>query len=180
MNLKKSKKKKLIPIINKKEINFNIKSVAKQISEDHYGKNVVFIGVLKGAFIFLSDLIRKVNLHSIEIDFLQTSSYGEKFVSAEKIILKKDISINISGKNIIIVEDIVDTGLTLKFLISHLKLRSPKSMKICTLIDKKERRKVNLKVDYACCLVKSGFLVGYGLDYAEKYRNLSEIYHMNY
>ncbi len=168
----------LVPTISAKDISTSISRVAHKITEDYQGKNVVFVGVLKGAFIFLSDLVREVNLNSIEVDFLQVSSYAYGTVSSEKVFLKKDIDIEIRDKDVIIVEDIVDTGLTLSFIVSHLGLNSPKSIKICTMIDKKARRQVDLDVDYVCCKVDQGFLVGYGLDYAEKYRNLPEIYCM--
>ena len=113
----------------------------------------------------------------VKIDFLQASSYGADTVSSENIVLKKDIDVEIRDKDVLVVEDIVDTGLTLAYLIDHLKGLGPKSIKVCAMIDKSERRKAAVKVDYVCTTVEKGFLVGYGLDYAEDYRNLPEIYH---
>lgn len=139
---------------------------------------MVLVGVLKGAFLFLSDLARQLTLERIIIDFLQASSYGADTVSSEHIVLKKDIDVDIRGKDVLVVEDIVDTGLTLEYLIDHLKGFGPRTIKVCAMIDKKERRKAAVSVDYVCTTVEKGFLVGYGLDYAEHYRNLPEIYHM--
>ena len=134
--------------------------------------------MLKGAFVFLADLIRLLTLEKIKVDFLQASSYGADTVSSEKVMLKKDIDVDICGKDVLLVEDIIDSGLTIAFLVRHLESFNPSSIKICTMIDKAERRKVPIHADYSCNFVEEGFLVGYGLDYAENYRNLSEIYHM--
>jgi hypoxanthine phosphoribosyltransferase len=168
----------LIPVIKKHEIHRQIRRVAETISRDYQGRELVLIGVLKGAFLFLADLARELKLEKIKIDFLQASSYGADIVSSESIVLKKDIDVDIRGKDVLVVEDIVDTGLTLAYLIRHLKGFGPKSVKVCTMIDKSERRKTAISVDYACATAEKGFLVGYGLDYAEDYRNLPEIYHM--
>jgi len=166
------------PVFKKDKIQLQISSIAKAISTDYQGRELVLIGVLKGAFIFLSDLVRQLTIEKIKIDFLQASSYGADTVSSETIVLKKDIDVDIRGKDVLVVEDIVDTGLTLAYLISHLERFSPSSIKVCTMIDKSERRQAAINVDYACTTVDEGFLVGYGLDYAEYYRNLPEIYHM--
>lgn len=167
-----------IPVIKKNEIQRQILRIAKTISTDYQGRELVLIGVLKGAFLFLADLARELKLEKIKIDFLQASSYGADIVSSENIVLKKDIDVDIHGKDVLVVEDIVDTGLTLAYLINHLEGFGPSSIKVCAMIDKSERRKAAIKVDYACTTVGEGFLVGYGLDYAEEYRNLPEIYHM--
>lgn len=167
-----------IPVINKHEIQRQILRVAETISTDYQGRELVLIGVLKGAFFFLADLARELKLEKVKIDFLQASSYGADTVSSENIVLKKDIDVDIRGKDVLVVEDIVDTGLTLAYLIGHLEGFSPSSIRVCAMIDKKERRKAGIRVDYACTTVEKGFLVGYGLDYAEDYRNLPEIYHM--
>jgi hypoxanthine phosphoribosyltransferase len=166
------------PVIQKDEIQRQIARIAETISADYQRRELVLIGVLKGAFLFLADLARQLELETIKIDFLQASSYGADTVSSEKIQLKKDIDVDIRGKDVLVVEDIVDTGLTLNYLITHLKRRKPNSIKVCAMIDKHERRQVPIDVDYVCTTVKEGFLVGYGLDYAEDYRNLPEIYHM--
>ena len=167
-----------IPVINKHDIRRQILSIAETISTDYQGRELVLIGVLKGAFLFLADLARELKLKKVKIDFLQASSYGADTVSSENIVLKKDIDVDIRGKDVLVVEDIVDTGLTLAYLISHLKGFGPSSIKVCAMIDKRERRKAAIRVDYACTILDKGFLVGYGLDYAEDYRNLPEIYHM--
>jgi hypoxanthine phosphoribosyltransferase len=167
-----------IPVLNRADIDRQISEIAKTISADYQGKALVLVGVLKGAFLFLADLARKLDLEHVKIDFLQASSYGADTISSENIVIKKDIEIDIRGKDVLVVEDIVDTGLTLAFLVEHLKGLGPNSVKVCTMIDKKERRKADVQVDYACTSVDKGFLVGYGLDYAEDYRNLPDIYHM--
>jgi hypoxanthine phosphoribosyltransferase len=167
-----------IPVLKKHEIQRQILRVAETISADYHGRELVLIGVLKGAFLFLADLARELKLEKIKIDFLQASSYGADTVSTENIVLKKDIDVEIRGKDVLVVEDIVDTGLTLAFLIKHLERFGPNSIKVCAMIDKSERRKAAISVHYACATVEKGFLVGYGLDYAEDYRNLPEIYHM--
>lgn len=166
------------PVIKKDEIEQQIRRIAKIISADYQGRELVMVGVLKGAFLFLADLARQLTLESVKIDFLQASSYGADTVSSENIVLKKDIDIDIRDKDVLVVEDIVDTGLTLAYLIDHLKGLGPRSIKVCAMIDKTERRKAAVAVDYACASVEKGFLVGYGLDHAEQYRNLPEIYHM--
>lgn len=166
------------PVTKESEIQRQTARIAKIISTDYQGRELVLIGVLKGAFIFLADLVRQLTLEKVKIDFLQASSYGADTVSSENIVLKKDIDVDIRGKDVLVVEDIVDTGLTLAYLIGHLESFSPSSIKICAMIDKSERRKAAVTVDYACSTVEKGFLVGYGLDYAEYYRNLPEIYHL--
>ncbi|MGA6925340.1 MAG: hypoxanthine phosphoribosyltransferase [Desulfosarcina sp.] len=168
----------LISVVKKDEIQLQISKIAQTISIDYQGRELILIGVLKGAFLFLADLVRQLTLEKIKIDFLQASSYGADTVSSEHIVLKKDIDVEIRGKDVLVVEDIVDTGLTLAYLIDHLKRFDPVSVKVCAMIDKGERRKSAVKVDYVCTTVAKGFLVGYGLDYAEYYRNLPEIYHM--
>ena len=166
------------PVLKEDEIKRQVSRIAKIISADYQGRDLVLVGVLKGAFLFLADLARELTLEHVKIDFLQASSYGADTVSSENIVLKKDIDVDIRGKDVIVVEDIVDTGLTLAYLIEHLNTFGPGSIKVCAMIDKKERRKASVQVDYVCTTVEKGFLVGYGLDYAEDYRNLPEIFHM--
>ncbi|MGD9210666.1 MAG: hypoxanthine phosphoribosyltransferase [Desulfobacteraceae bacterium] len=166
----------LIPILKETDIKQRIADISKRISKDYQDRELILIGVLKGSFIFLADLARQLTIEKIQIDFLRASSYGSNTSSSEKIQLTKDIDVDIKGKDVLIVEDIVDSGLTISFLIDHLKSFTPETIKICTLIDKKERRKTNINVDYACHVIEKGFIVGYGLDYAENYRNLPDIY----
>jgi hypoxanthine phosphoribosyltransferase len=167
-----------VTVLTEEEIAEKIAQVAKQISADYQDSELIVIAILKGAFIFCADLVRKLDLEQIKVDFLRAASYGSGTTSSEEVKLIKDIDIDIMGKHVLIVEDIVDTGLTLSFLVEHMRLRSPKSIRICTMIDKKERRKTDIRVDYACHTVSEGFLIGYGLDFAEDYRNLPGLYHL--
>jgi hypoxanthine phosphoribosyltransferase len=165
-------------VLDKDKIEKQISRIAETISADYRGRDLMLVGVLKGAFLFLADLARELTVERVKIDFLQASSYGADTISSETIDLKKDIDIDIRGKDVLVVEDIVDTGLTLSYLIAHIKTFDPNSVKVCAMIDKKERRRAAVHVDYVCCSVDKGFLVGYGLDYAEDFRNLPQIYHM--
>ncbi len=167
---------KLSLVLSKEQILEKTKELAERIEKDFKEEPLVFIGTLKGAFIFLSDLLRYIKNPHIQIDFVRVKSYGMSDTSSENIVLTKDVELPVEGKNVIIVEDIVDTGLTLKFLYEHIKKLNPKTLKICALIDKKERKKVEVPIDYLGFEIEKGFLVGYGLDFAEKYRHLPEIY----
>ena len=167
----------LISVISKDEIARTVSDMAKRISSEYKDRELILVGVLKGAFIFLSDLVRQLTI-PVKIDFVSTSSYGSGTSSSGRIQLTKKIEIDINNKDIIIVEDIVDTGLTMVYLVDYFKSLGAKTVKICALIDKQERRKVDIKADYVCHVVEEGFLVGYGLDYAENYRELPGIYHL--
>lgn len=152
-----------------------VKELGQLITKDYQDKDeLVVIGVLKGANIFLGDLIREVNLPMM-IDFMAVSSYGHSTESSGIVRILKDLDLDIENKHILIVEDIVDTGLTLKYLTENLKSRNVKSLKICTLLDKPFRRKCSLEIDYVGFEIPDAFIVGYGIDYAEKYRNLPYI-----
>lgn len=148
-----------------------VNTLAKAIEADYLGKDLLVIGVLKGANIFMCDLIRKINL-PIQIDFIAASSYGSSTESSGVVKIVKDLDYSIEGKHVLIVEDIIDTGLTLKYLEENFKSRKPASLQICTLLDKPERRKADIKVKYVGYEIPDEFIVGYGIDYAEKYRNL--------
>ena len=167
----------LIPVLKKDDIEHMVVQVASRISSEYLERELVLIGVLKGAYVFLSDLARQMSIPA-QVDFIGISSYGADTSSSGKIRLTKDIDINIKNKDVLIIEDIVDTGLTLSYIVEYLKSFSPKTIKVCALIDKRERRKSKVKIDYACHLTDEGFLVGYGLDYSEDYRNLPDIYHL--
>ncbi|MFN3406441.1 MAG: hypoxanthine phosphoribosyltransferase [Caldimicrobium sp.] len=167
---------KLRLVISEEEIQKRIKELAKTIERDYPEGPLVFVGTLKGAFIFLADLVRTLKRKEVEIDFIRVKSYGYSDVSSENVIITKDIEITIAGKPVILVEDIIDTGITLDFLKKHLSLHNPKDLKICAFINKLERRKVEVPIDYIGFTIEKGFLVGYGLDYAEKYRHLPGIY----
>jgi hypoxanthine phosphoribosyltransferase len=166
-----------IPVLTKKEIDAQVSHIAQVISADYKDRELILIGILKGAFIFLSDLIRQLSI-PVKVDFMCVSSYGDHATSSGRIKLIKDVDIDINNKDVLIVEDIVDTGITLSYLVDHLHASGASSVRICTLIDKRERRETDVRVDYACHTVDKGFLVGYGLDYAEFYRNLPEVYHL--
>lgn len=166
-----------IPVLTKSDIRDSVAALGERLSADYKGKDLVLIGVLKGAFIFLSDLIRHITV-PVKIDFIRAASYGDNTETSGRIKLTKDVEIDLRDKDVLLVEDIVDTGLTLAHLVDYLKSLGLKSIKICTLVDKRERRQAAVSVDYACHVVEEGFLVGYGLDYAEDYRHLPEIYHL--
>ena len=167
----------LIPVLNKNDIDNMVARVAHKISSDYQGQDLILIGILKGAFVFLSDLVRHLTI-PVKIDFIRAYSYGSGVSSSGNIRLTKEIEIDVNNKDVLLVEDIVDTGLTLSYLIDYLKTFNPKTVKICALLDKRERRNTNIKIDYACHEVTKGFLVGYGLDYNEDYRYLAGIYHL--
>lgn len=167
----------LIPVLDKDDIAKTVQLLAQRISSEYQDRELVLVAVLKGAFVFLSDLIRQITI-PVKIDFIRLSSYGDDTSSSGAIKITKNVDIDIKDKHVLIVEDIVDTGLTLSWLIDHFKSFNPKTVKVCTLIDKYERRKSHIDIDYVGHVVEKGFLVGYGLDYAEEYRNLSGIYHL--
>lgn len=162
-------------LIEKEEITEKVKELAKRISEDY--KNAentpVLIGLLKGSFIFIADLSRYIDI-PIEIDFMIVSSYGNNKIGSEIKILK-DIDIQLSGRDVIIVEDIIDTGYTLEKICEVLMTRNISSLKICSLLNKPSRRKVNINIDYNGFDIEDEFVVGYGIDYAQKYRNIPYI-----
>lgn len=158
-------------LFSEEMIQAKVEELGKQISNDLEDNNPIVIGVLKGANVFLSDLIRKIDIPII-VDFIAVSSYGLSTQSSGVVKINKDLDFSIEGKDIVIIEDIIDTGLTLKYLLENLRSRNPKSIRICSLLDKPERRKVDIKVDYIGFKIPDEFIVGYGIDYAEKYRNL--------
>ena len=158
-------------LISEEKIKEKIEELGAQISKDYQGKDLLMICVLKGAVVFMADLIREVKI-PVDIDFMAVSSYGSSTSSSGVVRILKDLNESIENKHIIIVEDIVDTGLTLKYLVENLKSRGPASINICTLLDKPERRKADITPDYCGYSIPDEFVVGYGLDFAEKYRNL--------
>lgn len=167
----------LIPVLKKSDINNMVAQVARRISSDYQDHELILIGVLKGAFVFLSDLMLNLSI-PVQVDFVGAASYGSDTSSSGRINLTKAVEIDVKNKDVLVVEDIVDTGLTLSYIIDYLKSFKPKTVKVCTLLDKRQRRQANVKIDYACHIVTEGFLVGYGLDYDEDYRDLPEIYHL--
>ena len=150
-----------------------VEELGEQITNDYKNKDLLVICVLKGSFHFTSDLTRAIKI-PCDVEFIQLSSY-ENDKSTEKIKLIKDFSCSLENRDVLVVEDIVDTGITLSYIVDIIKEKSPASIKVCTLIDKSKNRKTNIKVDYVGESIEDGFVVGYGLDYNEKYRNLSYI-----
>ena len=157
-------------LFNEKEIQKRVKKVAAQIDKDYEGKKPTLIAILKGSILFYSDLIRNMKT-DVVLDFMEISSYGNGTTSGN-IKFIKDADFSVEGKDILLVEDIVDSGKTIDYLIKALEIRKPNSIKVCTLLDKKVAHKIPVQVDYACFEVGDEFVVGYGLDYAEIYRNL--------
>lgn len=148
-----------------------IDQLGQQITEDYSGKDLLLVSVLKGANVFVADLMRKIKI-PLQIDFIAVSSYGLSTESSGVVKIIKDLDQSIEGKDVLIVEDIIDTGLTLHYLYENLLSRKPNSLKICTLLDKPERRKIDMKIDYKGFDIPDEFIIGYGIDYAEQYRNL--------
>jgi hypoxanthine phosphoribosyltransferase len=161
-------------LYTKEEIDKRVRELADIISRDYKGKEMILIGVLKGAFVFMADLIRYLNVPCI-VDFIRVASYGSGTVSSGKIEIKKDIETDIEGKDVLIIEDIIDTGLTISFLMDKLKERNPHSLKVCVFLDKKHRREIELNVDYVGFTMDEGFVVGYGLDCNEMDRFLADV-----
>lgn len=162
-------------LISKQDLSTKLKEIGEKISKDYEGKNLLLIGVLKGSFIFLADLMRNIDI-PVEVDFMAVSSYGSSTKSSGVVKILKDLDATIEGKDVLVVEDIIDTGLTLSYLMSNLKTRGAKTVEVCTLLDKPERRKVDVPLKYKGFDIPDEFIVGYGLDYAQKYRNLDQIY----
>ena len=158
-------------LLSEEDIQKRVAELGAQISKDYEGKEPLFVGVLKGSFVFMADLVRYVTVQS-SVDFMAVSSYGNKSVTTGAVKINKDLSQDIEHKDIIIVEDILDSGITLSYLMQYLQARNPASIRIATLLDKPARRCRDIKADYAGFEVPDAFVVGYGLDYAEKYRAL--------
>lgn len=161
-------------LIDEEKINEKVTEIAKNIENEYKGKEITFICILKGSTFFTVDLAKKIN-GNVKLEFIQVSSYGSSTINDGKIQLKLDLKESIEGKDVIIIEDIIDTGRTLSYLIEHLKGRKPNSLKLCALLDKPERRIYDVKVDYTGFEIPDKFVVGYGLDFDEKYRNLPYI-----
>ena len=158
-------------LYTEEDLRKRVKELGCQITADYAGREPLLISVLRGAYIFMADLTRSINL-DVTVDFMSVSSYGAGTVSSGQVEIKKDLSASIEGRDLIIVEDILDSGNTLYYLINVLRARKPASVRICTLMDKPERRNKPIKADYVGFTIPDAFVVGYGLDYAEKYRNL--------
>ncbi|MCL2384095.1 MAG: hypoxanthine phosphoribosyltransferase [Oscillospiraceae bacterium] len=158
-------------LIDEEKIQKRVEELANQIMEDYKGDDLVFICILKGSIFFTVDLAKKID-NNVHLEFMKVSSYGENTVSSGQVELELDLKSSIEGKDVIVIEDIVDTGHTLKYILEYLKVRNPKTLKLCALLDKKERREVEVKVDYVGFEIPNKFVIGYGLDANECYRNL--------
>lgn len=161
-------------LLSAEEIRAQVAELGRKISEDYQGKELVVVGILKGAAIFCADLLREITV-PVAIDFMAVSSYGASTKSSGVMRILKDLDESIEGKHVLLVEDIVDTGLTLNYLREYLEGRNPASLRVCVLLDKPSRRKTDVTVEYRGFEIPDEFVVGYGLDYAEKYRNLPYI-----
>ncbi|OLR54737.1 hypoxanthine phosphoribosyltransferase [Hornefia porci] len=161
-------------LYTEKDIQKRAKELGKQISRDYDGQELIMLGTLKGAVMWMSELMKYVTC-DVKIDFVSASSYGSSTTSSGIVKITKDIDMNIYDKNVLIIEDIVDTGTTLKYLKEYLSDRNPRSVRICTMLDKPSRRKNDLAADYIGFEVEDLFIIGYGLDYDQKYRNLPYI-----
>ena len=174
-NPRKMPEKKLI--LSKEDIARRVQELGATITKDYAGSNFLVVGVLNGAFMFMADLVREIKL-DLQVDFVRVASYGISTKSCGEIRFSKDVELDIKDRDILIVEDIVDTGLTLACLHNYFNERGAKSVRTCALIDKKERREVKVSIEYVGFEVKEGFLIGYGLDCREQYRQFEEVFHL--
>jgi hypoxanthine phosphoribosyltransferase len=161
-------------LFSRKEIAATVKRLAAEINRDYRGKNPLLIGILKGSFMFMADLVRLLDF-PLAVDFIRLSSYGSGRESSGKIKVVRGLSTPVKGRDVLVIEDIVDTGLTVAFLLDYLRKKRPSSLRLCALTDKPSRRRVPLAIDYLGFTVPNKFLVGYGLDWDEKFRNLPDI-----
>jgi hypoxanthine phosphoribosyltransferase len=162
-------------LIKRDELAKTVARLASQIKRDYQGKQPLLIGVLKGSFMFMADLIRQLDL-PLELDFIRLSSYGAARESSGKVRVVQELKTPIKGRDVLVIEDIVDTGITISFLLDYLMKKKPASLKLCALTDKPSRRRVPVSIDYLGLSLPDKFVVGYGLDFAEKFRNLPDIY----
>lgn len=158
-------------LLSSEQIASRVKELGEQISADYADKEILMIGVLRGAVVFMSDLARAINV-PVAIDFMAVTSYGASTTSSGVVRILKDLDEEVAGRHVLVVEDIIDSGLTLNYLLDNLRARKPASIRLATLLNKPERRKKEVHVDYNGFTIPDHFVVGYGLDYAEKYRNL--------
>jgi len=161
-------------LISPEELDRRVRELGIEISRDYVGKNLVMVGVLRGAVIFIADLLRRMEI-PCEIDFMAVSSYGSSRDSSGVVRILKDLDDSITGRDVLIVEDIVDSGLTLSYLMRNLQARDPASIEVCSLLTKPERRRVEVPIKYVGFEIPNTFVVGYGLDYAQRYRNLDYV-----
>lgn len=163
-------------LISEEKLNERITEIAREISKDYENEEIVIVSILKGAVYFTVDLSKKIETSTtVILDFMKVSSYGDDTKTTGNVELTIDLKTDIKNKNVIVVEDIIDSGYTLNYLYDYLKSKNPKTLKLCVLLDKKERREKNIKVDYTGFDIENKFVVGYGLDYCDKYRNIPYI-----
>lgn len=158
-------------LLSEADIQARIQALGKQLTEDYAGQTVTVVGVLKGSFLFMADLVRQMNL-PLQCEFLGVSSYGNDTTSSGEVKVTSDLTRPVSGQHVLVVEDIIDTGLTLAYILRTLAARNPASLKVCCLLDKRERRQIEIEADYVGFTIPNAFVVGYGLDYAGLMRNL--------
>lgn len=166
---------KFVPFLSEEEIQKRIVELGKQISEEYKAKLPIFIGVLNGSFMFMADLLKNITINC-EMDFFKLSSYGDEKISSGNVKMVKDLNADINDRHLILVEDIIDTGLSINYIQELIKEHTPASVKVATLLVKPESLKYDVKIDYIGFKIPNKFVIGYGLDYAQKYRNLSSIY----
>jgi len=162
-------------IISEEEINSAVRKLGERLSQDYDGRKVLIVSLLKGSFIFTADLVREIQVPT-QIEFMTTSSYGDNEESTGNVNIVSDLKVNIEGLDVIVVDDIMDSGLTMKIIIDHLKTLKPNSIKSCVLLDKPERRKADIKPDYVGFTIPDVFIVGYGLNYGDYFRNIPYIF----
>jgi hypoxanthine phosphoribosyltransferase len=167
-----------IPLLSEEAIQARVRDLGKQISLDYKNKVPVIIGVLNGAFIFMSDLLRNISI-DCEVDFFKLSSYGDEKITSGNVSLIKELNCDVKGRELIIVEDIIDSGLSIKFIKDMISMHNPASMRIAAFLFKPNSLRYDVKIDYIGFEIPSKFVIGYGLDYAQKYRNLKSVYIIN-
>jgi hypoxanthine phosphoribosyltransferase len=173
------KHERLYPLLDEDVIQQKVRELARKISGDYAGRSPLLVGILKGAWVFMADLVRQISI-PVTCDFLGVSSYGASTENSGVVKIVADLKKPVEGKEVLLVEDIVDSGLTLNFLIESMMLRRAKSVRVCALLDKPARHRVDVKLDYLGFTVPDRFLVGYGIDYAERYRNLPYIGYLEF
>jgi len=166
------------PIVTQEEMRARIKELGKQIATDYAGKDLVLVGVLKGAYAFYADLARAIRI-PMRVDFLIVTSYGSQSKTSGKVKVITELTEDVKGKDVLLVEDIVDSGLTVQYLTKTLAKHKPRSIKVCTLLSKPERRSIDVPLDYVGLKIPNKYVVGYGLDYQQKYRNLHYLAELN-
>jgi hypoxanthine phosphoribosyltransferase len=168
---------RLVLLYSRDQIARRVGELASALSADYAGRDLVLVGILRGAFVFLADLVRCLSI-PVEVDFIGAASYGSATQTSGQVSFTKELQVPVAGRDLLLVEDIEDTGLTLQAIVDKLRKQEPRSIKVCTLIDKRERRLVQVQVDYVGFEIAEGFIVGYGIDYAERYRYLPDIYRL--